>query len=228
MGLIGSAVAALVHADVPPLTPDSDDARKWAEQELSDPAYRIAEPTLFDRIMQAIGEFITSLFDFSPTGEWPSALALIAALIVVAVIVVAFIVWGRPRAIRRSRAATGDLFDGPERRSAAELRTAAEAHASRAEWEAAVVLRFRAIARRLDERGAVDTLPGATVHVFARAATRAFPASAVELDGVAAVFDDVRYLRRPGTAELYRRVVDLDTALDAQHPVPSLTLQDAR
>lgn len=218
-------LVALVHAEVPPLTPDGDEARKWAEQELSDAAYRIAEPTLFDRITQAIGQFISDLFTVSPSGGLGSAFALIAALIIVAVIVVAFVVWGRPRAPQRSHATTGELFDGPERRTAAQLRAAAESHASREEWEAAVVLRFRAVARRLDERGAVDTLPGATVHVFARAATKAFPDAAGELDAVARVFDDVRYLRRPGNADLYRRVVDLDSALEAQHPVSSLARQ---
>ena len=43
-------------------SPDGDEARRWAEQELADPVYAEAEPTMFDRIARAIGDFIGGLF----------------------------------------------------------------------------------------------------------------------------------------------------------------------
>ena len=127
---------------------------------------------------------------------------------------------GRARAPRAARPRTPTaLFGEAETRSAAELRRAAASHAAKGEWDAAIVLRFRALARGTVERGVVDTPPGATVHAFARAAARAFPASAADLEAAATAFDDVRYLRRPGTAELYRRVAEVDDRVAAARPV---------
>lgn len=210
----------IARADaVPPLTPDPDEARRWAERELADPAYDIAQPTPLDRVAQAIGDFLTSLFGAQLSGAWGSALAVVAAVVIVAVIAVAFAIWGRPRAAHRSLRPADALFDDAERRTAADLRRDAEAHASRGEWGPAVVLRFRALARGLDERGIVDAPPGATVHAFARAAGREFPDARTGLDAAAAAFDDVRYLRRPGTPALYRGVVDIDVSVSALRPV---------
>jgi hypothetical protein len=218
VGLTALAGAILTEA-APPLTPDGDEAREWAEQELSEPAYAEAEPTLFDRIAQAIGEFFERLFSTELEGPWGSAFAIIAAGVVIGLIVAAFLVWGLPRATRRSRVAVAELFGEAEARPASALRAAAEAHAERGEWDAAIVLRFRTLARGLTERGVVDTPPGATVHGFARRAARAFPAQAEALEDAAVAFDDVRYLRRPGTVELYRRVAAVDDAVASARPL---------
>lgn len=216
MGL--TATIARLAESVPPLTPDGEEARRWAEQELSKPVYAEAEPTLFDRIARAIAEFFQRLFATQLDGPWGSTAAIIAAIIVIVLIVGAFLVWGRPRATHRSRVAVAELFGEAETRSAAQLRADAEARAARGDWDAAIVLRFRALARGLVERGAVETPPGATVHAFARRAGRVFPASADSLEEAAAAFDDVRYLRRPGTQELYGRVVLVDEAVSRSRP----------
>jgi hypothetical protein len=215
--VVAGALGAIA-VSVPPLTPDGDEAREWAERELADPIYEAAEPTPLDRIARAIGDFFESLFATQLSGDWGPWVALVAAVIVVLVIVAAFLVWGVPRATGRSRSAT-ELFGEREQRSAAELRRDAEARAAAGEWDAAIVLRFRALARGLVERGAVDTPPGATVHAFARAAARAFPPHADALESAAAAFDDVRYLRRPGTEELYRRIAAVDETVRAARPV---------
>jgi hypothetical protein len=215
--VIAGALVRLAES-VPPLTPDGDEARRWAERELADPAYAAAEPTPLDRIAQAIADFIESLFSTQLSGDWGPWVAVIAAVIVVLVIAAAFLVWGVPRATGRSRTMAA-LFEAEEQRSAAELRRDAAACAGGGEWDAAIVLRFRALARGLVERGAVDTPPGATVHAFARAAARSFPASADELESAAAAFDDVRYLRRPGTEDLYRRIAAVDDTVTAARPV---------
>ncbi|MDW4573340.1 DUF4129 domain-containing protein [Microbacterium sp. M3] len=220
MGLTSTASRVLLGAveAVPPLTPDGDEARRWAEEELSDPAYDVAEPTPVDRIARAIGDFIASLLNPDISGAWGSTFALVATIVVIAVIVTAFLVWGMPRATRRAAARTPLLFGEGEQRSAAELRAAAAERARAGDWDQAIVLRFRALARGCLERGVVDPPPGATVHAFARAAAGVFPALAPRLEQAATVFDDVRYLRRPGTAELYRLVTSLDDALVAARP----------
>jgi len=199
------------------LAPDADEAREWAERELADPAYRSAEPTAFDRFARAVGDFFVSLF----SGEVPAAFgpwfAVVVLVVIAALIGVAFAVWGRPRSAARSRA-VADLFGAAEARPAADLRRAAETAARRAMWEEAIVLRVRALARGLSERTIIETGPGATVHRFAARAARVFPDEAPALGAAADAFDDVRYLRRPGTEESYRAVAALDDRLAAAVP----------
>lgn len=211
-------MSPLLLAAVPPLVPDGDEAREWAERELADPVYRIAEPTFFDRAARAVGDFIASLFSARAPGEWGGVLAVVAIVLVVGVAVAAFLVWGVPRSTRRGAAPARLLFGQDEGRSADELRREAASHASREEWDAAIVLRFRALARGTAERGVVDTPPGATVHAFAREAARAFPGQDGTLETAAAAFDDVRYLRRPGTRDVYALVSRADDAVAAARP----------
>lgn len=208
---------ALLAADLP-IVPDPGQAQRWAEQELSRPEYAITEPTVFDRIAQAIGDFLADLFSSRPPVGWDGLLAVVLIVVAVLLVVAAFLIWGRPRSLHRSRAADAGLF-APGERSADALRADAADRAAAQDWAAAVVLRFRALARGLAERGVVDPAPGATVHAFARQATPAFPAESERLEAAAAAFDDVRYLRRPGTPELYELVAAVDDALAATRPL---------
>jgi hypothetical protein len=205
----------LLADDVPPLTPDGDQARRWAQEELAHPVYAAAKPTLADRVAQAVSDFFANLFTATPTGAWAWWVGIIAAAVVVLVIVAAFFIWGRPRAALRTRRATGELFGDAEGRTAAQLRRAADAAATRGAWDEAVVLRFRALARGLDERDIVRTGPGATAHSFARAAGRRIPSAATALESAAGAFDDVRYLGRAGSSALYQRVLDAEAAATA-------------
>lgn len=197
-----------------PLIPDGDEGRQWAERELADPRYAAAEPTPLDRLAQALNDLIESLFGVqAPVGLGPAVLVGLA-LLAIALIVVAFVIWGRPRVSRRTDAAL-TLFGEDTTRSAADLRREAAERAAAQDWDAAIVLRFRALARSTIERGIVIARPGATAQSFARTASRSFPALAEPLSGAASVFDDVRYLRRPGTATDYERVSTTDDAVAA-------------
>jgi len=209
---------ASIAATFVPLLPDGDEAREWAERELSDPSYTAAEPTFVDRAARAVADFLGSLFDpAAPTGWGPSALVVLTVVVVVAV-VVGILIWGRPRAVHRGRPAPAALFDTDDARTAAELRRDADAAAERAEWDAAIVLRFRAVARGLQERGIVDPPPGATARSFARDTARALPALSPAVDEAAGFFDDVRYLTRPGTAERHHAIAALDEAAVSARP----------
>jgi Domain of unknown function (DUF4129) len=218
---VGVSVArALRLADaVPPLTPDGEEARRWAQEELSDPVYTAAEPTPLDRVARAIGGFFDQLFSSEIPNGWGPTLAIVAALVVIVLIVAAFLIWGLPRATRRTRATGAELFGVAEERSAARLRRDAASLADRGDWDGAIVLRFRGLARAVVERDLLEVPPGATVHAFARTTGRVFPRCAAALEEAAAAFDDVRYLRRPGTADLYARVVAVDEAIMAARPL---------
>ncbi|MGW8484227.1 DUF4129 domain-containing protein [Microbacterium sp. NPDC055903] len=196
--------------------PDGDDARRWAEEELADPRYADARPTWFDLLARDVAHFLADLF--SPQGNanaGPIGL-IIVCIVVVAVLVAALLVWGRPRAARSVRRGGADLLGGADDRTAAQLRADADRSARGEDWEAAVVLRFRAIARGLIERDLLDPAPGATAQAIAREAGAVFADERAALTASAAQFDDVRYLEHPADAEGYRRLVALDERLTAR------------
>lgn len=205
------------------LLPDADEAQKWAERELADPAYQAAEPTPIDRLARAVVDFFGELLRNSASGDGGPSALIVLGILVVAGIVIGVLIWGRPRAVVRAQPAARALFDEDDGRSAEELRADAAAAATRGDWDAAIVLRFRAFARGLADRGLVDAPPGATVRAFARAAAAALPALKDGLDDAAGIFDDVRYLRRPGTEQRYRVVADLDDAAARARAVPLTT-----
>lgn len=200
-----------------PYAPDGDEAREWAEQELQNQRYAEAKPTWFDYLAEDIADFFRSLF--SPeTGQSAGGVALvIVVIVVVAALIAVLILWGRPRRSQRVRRGTADLLGERDDRTAAQLRAEAERSARAEDWDAAVVLRFRALARGLLERDIVDPAPGATAQAIAREAAAAFGAHHEPLRAAAVAFDDVRYLRHPATAETYRTLAGTDDMIAAQH-----------
>ncbi|PPF41401.1 DUF4129 domain-containing protein [Rathayibacter sp. AY1A2] len=200
-----------------PLEPDAEQARRLLLEELADPRYRAAEPTLFDRVVQAVRDWFASLTLQSDGPPVPIA-AVIGVLVLVALVVAALVIAGRPRAGRRSTV-TGAVLADDDTRSAATLRSLAEAAAARGDWDEALVERFRALVRSLDERTVLRVSPGTTALGLASRASAAFPSSAAALRRTADDFDRVRYLGQPcGPAE-YERVAALDRELAAASPV---------
>lgn len=210
-------------ATAPPLTPDAAQARAWARHELGDPVYATAKPTPLDRLARAVQELLEHLFSGHASGAWAAWLAIAVAVALAVVIVVAVIASARRGRAHGTVIGAAPLFGDAESRTAAQLRRAAEAAANRSQWAEAVVLRFRALARGLAERRVVDLPPGATVHAFARSATRALPALHDDLERAATAFDDVRYLRRPGTAQMFATVAHVDDAARAASPTDTDT-----
>ena len=190
--------------------PDGDEARRWAEEELSNPRYADAKPTWFDLMARDIGRFLADLFS-SDNGAnvGPSAL-IIVSVIIAAALIAALIVWGRPRSSRSIRRAHGDLLGAADDRSAAQLRSDAERAAREGDWDSATILRYRAIARSLRERDLIDPAPGATAQGIAREASTVFADEAEAMRRAALTFDDVRYLGHHATAGAYRDLVDTD------------------
>lgn len=198
-----------------PLIPDGDEARRWAEEELSNPRYADAKPTWFDLLARDIGRFLADLFS-SDNGAnvGPSAL-IIVSIIIFAALVTALIIWGRPRRAQAVRRQLGDLLGADDDRSAAQLRADADRSARNGEWDEATILRFRALARGLLERDLIDPSPGATAQAIAREVVSVFPAEADAVRSAAVSFDDVRYLRHPSTQERYAELAATDDRLAA-------------
>ncbi|MBS0025642.1 DUF4129 domain-containing protein [Microbacterium paraoxydans] len=198
--------------------PDGDEARRWAEEELSNPRYADAKPTWFDLLARDIGRFLADLFS-SGNGQSVGPVALIAVtLLIVAALITALLVWGRPRRSRAVRRGHAHLLGADDDRTAAQLRADAERSARDCDWDTAVVLRYRAVARSLLERDLIDPAPGATAQAIARSATLVFPDEADAMRRAAAAFDDVRYLRHPATEQGYRELAATDDRLRARRP----------
>jgi len=189
------------------LVPDGDEARQWAEQELSDPRYADAKPTWFDLVARDIGRFLADLFS-SDNGAsvGPSALIIVS------------VIWGRPRRSQAIRRPGAGLLGAEDDRSAAQLRADADRAARAADWDEATVLRFRALARGLLERDLIEPSPGATAQAIAREVSVVFPAETTPVRQAAVFFDDVRYLRHPATADRYAELAATDDRLSALRP----------
>lgn len=198
--------------------PDGDEARQWAEQELSDPRYADAKPTWFDLVARDIGRFLADLFSSgNGANVGPSAL-IVVSIIVFGALVAALIIWGRPRRAQGVRRPGTGLLGANDDRSAAQLRADADRCARGGDWDEATILRFRALARGLLERDLIDPSPGATAQAIAREVSVVFPAETGPVRQAAVSFDDVRYLRHPATAERYAELAAADDRLSALRP----------
>ena len=202
-------------ADV--FVPDGDEARRWAEQELSKGEYEAAKPTWFDRLANDVVQWVIDLFSSGGTGATAPIATTVIVIVIVAALVAALLLWGRPRAsrtVRRQR----DLLGERDDRTAARLRADAAAREKAGEWDAALVLRFRALARDLIERDLIDPAPGATAQGIARSAATPLPAFSDRLHSAATMFDGVRYLGSTAKESDCRSLAELDDRLRAAAP----------
>lgn len=204
--------------------PDPDEAQDLIDKELSDPRYQAPEPTWWDKLVAGVVDFFRDLLSSVTSDIAGPYLAWIVAGVIVVLVITAFLIWGRPRLNVSSRATPDALFGDDDGRSAAELRAAADRAAQSHDWNQAIVLRMRAVARGLDERGIVVLPPGATVQQFSREASRSFPPHATAIAGAARVFDNVRYVRMNGTASDDQQLRALDAALQNTRPETLSTL----
>lgn len=202
-------------ADV--FAPDGDEAQRWAEDELAKHEYQAAKPTWFDQLISDIVEWFGALFSGDGSGTVAPFAITVIVVVLVAALIVALLVWGRPRAsrgVRRRESLLGERDD----RTAAQLRAESERRAREQDWDAAVVLRFRALARGLLERDLIDPAPGATAQGIAREANGPFPDFAERLHSAATAFDAVRYLRASATESDYRALAATDAELRVAPP----------
>ncbi|WP_295011463.1 DUF4129 domain-containing protein [uncultured Microbacterium sp.] len=200
-----------------PLIPDGDDARRLAEEELAKAVYQAARPTLVDRWARAIVDAVSRLFTTDGAAALGPGAAIAIGIVLAAVLVAVLVVWGRPRR-SRTGASPAILLGAADDRTAARLRDDADRAAASEDWAAAIVLRYRALARGLLERDLIAPAPGATAQTIAREAAVPFPAVGEKLHGAAVTFDEVRYLGVPGDADRYRAVVAIDDRVARMRP----------
>lgn len=184
-------LSALVVPREPPLTPDADEARTWAQRELEKAIYD-RSPSLWDRFLDWLSDLWERIFDSSGT-LGPVLMPLIVLLVVALVVGIALLIGGpiRRRRLRRGQGSV-EVLDGDERSSRA-LRAAADAAAAAGEYGTAVLERYRAIVRSLDERAVLEDRQGRTAHEAAVAAGARLAPCAADLRRAAEMFDGVCY-----------------------------------
>ena len=205
-----AASAATVPVDI-----GRDDAAAAARDELAKPVYAAHRPSLSQQVLDWVTHLIGRVLD-AVTSVAPGGIVGLVVLAVVLALVVAVVAF-RVGPLRTAATADRVVFAGATR-SAAEHRADAERAAAAGDWEEAVLQRFRALVRALEERDVLDERPGRTADEAAADAARSMPASAAELAWAARQFDEVAYGGRHATQAGYQRLVALDDAA-ARTPV---------
>ncbi|WP_104193162.1 DUF4129 domain-containing protein [Cryobacterium sp. Y82] len=224
LGSLVDRVTLGMSRDVP-VVPDAPEARQWLREELAKAPYAAARPTWFDRASQAFLDWLQSL-TVNGDGNLKDWLPIVAVVLALTALVAGWLLFGAPRLARRRRAAP-DLFGTIDQRSSSEMRTAADAAASRGDWSLACEEVFRALARGLAERTVLSVTPGTTAHDFAARAQLAFPAFGRALALAADTFDRVRYLEQVGLEPDYRALAALEAELRAAAPATLAPLAEA-
>ena len=201
-------------ADVP-ATPDASPAREAAERELARPEYQ-AQETLWARLWRWIMEHLDPGNVMVGAPRWLSILIIV----VVVLALTAVLVFLLSRITRVRRARTNRALFADDDRSSTTLTRAADDAAGRGDWATAVVERFRAIIRSLDERGALEDYPGMTAHEAATIAAAVVVDLADDLHRAGALFDAVRYGEVVSTPEQDAWMRELAEAVRRTRPAP--------
>ena len=213
------AVLAGVVTEVP-VDPDAETARRWAGQELADPIYHRGE-SLLQVVLRWIQERLAEAQNALSTMNGRSAAIVLGSVVIVGVVVTLLVV-GRVRRTRSSQRSSVEVFVD-DNRTATELRRSADTLAAAGRWSEAVLDRFRALLRSLEERAVVDERPGRTAHEAAVQAAAVLPACAADLHRASRMFDDVCYGDVEAGRDDHGWLRQVDEAVQNTRPVAATT-----
>ena len=202
---------------------DAETAGRWAVSELADPIYHRRE-SLLDVAVGWLIERLAEMQDALGSVDTRAAALVLAALVVIGV-VITLVVVGPVRRARRAGRGSAEVFVDDER-TAAELRASADALAAAGRWSEAVLDRYRAILRSLDERAVLDDRPGRTAHEAAVEAAAVLPARSDDLHRASRLFDDVCYGDVQATADDDAWLREVDAAVRSTRPAARPTPGD--
>jgi hypothetical protein len=212
------SLTAGLRADVP-VQPDADQARSWLKAELLDPIYH-ENGSLLETIRAWIIEKVQeALSAVSAVGSNRAALVVVAIALITAT--VALLVAGPVRRARSTARLSHDVLVD-DTRSASELRAASAVHADAGRFNEAVLDRFRAVLRSLEERTVLDPRPGRTADEAAREAGHRFPQHSTAFQDAGHLFDDVCYGDLAADTQSYHRVCELDDSIAASRPTAAV------
>ena len=209
-GMATVAVAALagVPARAAAAPAQRDAAAAEARRELSKGIYHRDDPGLLERgfttVVRWLDRAVSHLSERAPGGA-VGLLVLVAA----AVGLVWFALWRAGPLRRAGRRAAPPATVDPTL-SAQQHRQRAEEFAAAGRYAEAIRERMRAVVRELEMRGVLEPRLGRTADEVAEEAGEQVPAVGEPLRAAAAIFDEVWYGGRPGTAEADRTLRQVD------------------
>lgn len=193
-------------------------AQQLARDELRDPGYAEAQPSLVVRALARVVDEIRDLFDRASEHTPGGRVGLVLVVVALAGLATLLVVQLR---VGRTGGRGEALFTLGSSRTAADHRAAAEAHAAAGAWDEAVRERLRAVVRDLESRGVLDDRPGRTADEVAGEAGRLVPALGDPLRRAATTFDEVWYGGRVADADAYAVLVEVDDLVAATRMVLS-------
>jgi len=209
---LGALRRAAAGGAAPPVSRPA--GQRLARAELSKSLYH-PHQSLSQRLMSMLNALLGHLYQAGhsfPGGWW--AVVALTVLLVLAVTGVLAQVGPLARARRGDR----ERGWGAPPMSAAGHRQRAAELAAAGDYSGAILESVRAIGRELEERGVLDPRLGRTAAETAGESARALPGEAGALRDSARLFDDICYGGRPGTADGYAAVRDLDARIAAARP----------
>lgn len=195
----------------PPITPDREEARRWAEEELSKPQYPEAQPSWIDQMWRDFLDWLNSLEGDGSTDGGTFAVPVIIALAVILIVIAILVV--RPRLNARRRPAATGIYGKDPAVDAAAYRKRAQAAAGNGDWPTAVVEQFRALVRSAEERDIIESRAGRTADEAATHLGQVFGTAQSRLDDAAYLFDAVLYGKQAAKQEDFDSVRLLDSDL---------------
>lgn len=177
-----------VLAQVPP-----DEARRRADEILSQPEYQPPEPSVFDRFFDWLSERFGDLI--SGVGEGASNTVVAVLILAVLIGAVAFVV---VRTMRRTGrvgqlASPGVTVEVEPRRSRHEWEELALRHEAAGEWRDALRCRYRALVVGCIDRGWLRDIPGRTAGEFRRELATTAPDAAGPFADASDLFERAWY-----------------------------------
>ena len=198
---------------------ERDESRKLLEDELAKRVYQEAQPSFFERAVQAAIDWVVdALSGVRSLGAGPGTLLLAAGAVLLIVVAVLLV---RPRLNARAARKSLSVFGGGSILSAEAHRRRAVAAAGAGRWNEALAERLRALIRDAEERGVLEDRPGRTATEAAAGLAQAFGDQAGEIAWLAERFNEVQY--GGGTADEAdgARASSLDSVLAAALPAHS-------
>ena len=196
----------------PPITREG--ARAAADRELSKAIYHRYDDPWPVRAFNAVQHWIQRLLDEVAQHSPGGGAGAIALLVAVAVLLL--ILRWRLGPLGRTTRLARPVLDEDAPASAADYRLAASAAAGEGRWGDAIVARMRALARGLEESGALPERAGRTADELAAEIALDRPDAAKLTARAARVFDEVAYGGRAGTGVGYSDVAEADHVLSLQ------------
>lgn len=205
--------------------PSPDEARRWAQEELSKPAY---QKSFLERFLDWLSDLLQQLFGPTPgggQGAVPLWVAVVVGVVVLAAVLAVVVRIRRTRKADPEREPDGVL--GPTPLTAQDYRRRAAAAHADGDARGAVLDGFRALAAAAVERGLLAVAPDRTAGEFAAAIGSAFTPLRGRVEAAGRVFDAVLYGDLTPTLAQGTELLDLDRALSAASPVGGSVTEDA-